>query len=874
MTAARRIPGAVRAARRAAAGAALLAGLASALAAQQTPDTARPALPRASWQDTFYLEAIIRIDIENGPSQVVPALTYNGTLMLPVRQFFELAEIRLAAFALRDSLVGILEPGAVPLRFRPDARLLVLGRDSVAYDTLDVTWWDGDLFVATRLFDRLLGISTKVEWSALSVTVGRSAGLPVVLRERRERRRQLMGTRRPSPEVLDLALRRRTVDGAVATWSLTAATRDGNEQTSLDLGFGASVLGGSAELRPILYSSPGVSEAELRWSWAKAWPEGRHLRQVRLGDVQTGGRRSRYTEGFVITSAPFVRSSEFDVEQLVTNVPAGWEAELYERGRLLAWSEGDALGVFRVPLQLGYGQNPYELVLYGPGGQTVRRARTVRVPFSRLPGGTFEYSVSGGRCRFEPCDGMLGGDARYGLSSRVTLQGGWDAFFGGAGGTLLQPYAIVSGAATNSLGLTAEAVVNGHLRASANYEPSIDLQASASITRFSVRGARFDGGLAETSRSEASVFWRPGWMRGMLILQGAGLVSSGLLQDRSLLRLSSTTRVGRFRYGLGILTDDLRTGTTSRRRFAVDASTDASLNGPWSWLRAATVQGQLAFEPSRGLTALRAGLGRAIGRRVRMDAGLGWLRGTGLTVELAFSTATRGPRLGVRSRVTSDAGSEALMYASGAVAIDPRTRLVRLSDAADLGRAGISGILFQDDNANGRQDDGEHGLAGIPIRVGGWPARTDDGGRFSAWGMFPSEPLLIDIDTLALGNPQLVLPAAVLRVRPAPNAFGDIAVPVVVGAEVGGYVVLEDAPVAGVPVILRDLNTGAELRTMTFHDGGFYRGAVPPGEYEVTLPDALLAQMRVTAPPLSIFVPPGAQEKRFDDLHLRLERVP
>ena len=28
--------------------------------------------------------------------------------------------------------------------------------------------------------------------------------------------------------------------------------------------------------------------------------------------------------------------------------------------------------------------------------------------------------------------------------------------------------------------------------------------------------------------------------------------------------------------------------------------------------------------------------------------------------------------------------------------------------------------------------------------VGGWPARTDDIGRFSAWGMFPSEPLLID----------------------------------------------------------------------------------------------------------------------------------
>jgi hypothetical protein len=157
------------------------------------------------------------------------------------------------------------------------------------------------------------------------------------------------------------------------------------------------------------------------------------------------------------------------------------------------------------------------------------------------------------------------------------------------------------------------------------------------------------------------------------------------------------------------------------------------------------------------------------------------------------------------------------------------------------------------------------------VSVGGWPAKTDADGRFAAWGLSPSEPVQIDVDTLSFADPRYLLPAAVLRVRPTPNAFGDIQVPVVVGAEVSGFVVLGDQALAAVPVVLRELNTGAELTITTFGDGAFYRAAIPPGEYEVTLPDEVLDRLKATAPPLSIFVPPGPGEKRFDDLELRLE---
>ncbi len=821
-------------------------------------------------RDTAFVEAVVQLNIENGPSAVVPALEFNSTLLLPLHRFFDMAQIHVDAFALGDSAVAVLEPGSVPLRFLPRAGVITRGADRIPYDTADVAWSDGDLFVATGLIDRLVGVNTEVDWQNLSVTVGRTGGLPVVQAARRDRRHQLLYRPASPPPALDIPLRQRLVDGAVFSWSVTAATSGPSDQVSADLGFGAGVLGGSAELRPLLWSGSGGSSAQLQASWTRAWSGSYLVRQVRLGDVQTSGLRSLLIDGAVVTNAPFIRSSEFDIEPIVGNVPAGWEAELYQGGRLLGFADANTLGAFQVPLQLRYGENPFNLVLYGPSGETIQQKRTIRVPTSRLPGGQFEYALAVGRCQYDPCDALVSADFRYGLTGGVTVQGGSDGFTRGPAGTLWQPYAVVSAAATPALGLTGEAVVNGHVRASADYSPSEDLRASATVTRFAPAGAPYSGAGAETSESDASLFWRPGWMQGALFFNGAGLVSVAPGLRQVVERLSATTQLGAVRYSLGFLYSTLSRVAGDSTGFAVDASADAILRGPWKWLQTSNVQGQLAFEPSRGLTALRASIGRRITPLLRLDAALGWFRVGGVSFELGLTTAARGPQVGTRSRF-AQTGSQALTYSSGSVAIDPRSRLLRFGEGADLDRAGVSGVVFRDDNGNGVQDPGEPGLPGIPVSVGGYAAQTDSNGRFAAWGMLPTEPVRVDVDTLALPDPHLLLPAPVLRIRPAPNAFGEIQVPVVVGAEISGFVVMGDQALAGLPVVLRDLNTGREITIHTYADGAFYREAVPPGDYEVTVPGDVLERLKAYAPPLSIFVPPGPGEKRFEDLELRLE---
>ncbi len=853
---------------------ALSVGMAAPSAAQLALRNAPTIEHDSAGRDTAFVEAVVQLNIDNGPSAVVPALEYNSSLLLPLHRFFDMAGIRVDTFALGDSAVAVLEPGDVRLRFVPRAGLIAKGATSVPYDTADVAWSDGDLFVATGLLDRLLGLNTEVDWENLSVIVGRTGALPVVQRARRDRRHQLLYQPSPAVQALEIPLRQRLVDGAVFSWSVTAATSGPTDQVAADLGFGASLLGGSAELRPQLWSDQGFSNAQLQASWTRAWSGSYWVRQARLGDVQTSGLRSMLIRGAVLTNAPFIRSSEFDIEPIVGNVPAGWEAELYDGGRLLGYADANTLGAFEVPLQLRYGENPFNLVLYGPAGETIQQKRTIRVPTSRLPGGQFEYALAAGQCQYDPCDGLVSADFRYGLSPWVTVQGGSNGYLQKAAGALWQPYAVVSAAPAPALGLTGEAVVNGHLRASADYAPSEDLHAAATVTRFAPSGAAYSGAGAETSESDGSLFWRPGWMKGALYLNGTGLVSvvPGLRQIVE--RVSATAQVGTIRYSLGLLYSTLSSGTAGDSSgFAVDASADAIVRGGWKWLQTSNVQGQVAFDPARGLAALRASLGRRITPLLRVDAALGWYRVGGVSLELGLTTATRGPQAGTRSRF-SETGSQALTYSSGSVAWDPRSRLLKLGDGADLDRAGISGVVFRDDNGNGVRDPGEPGLAGIPVSVGGYATQTDSNGRFSAWGLLPSEPVRIDVDTLALPDPHLLLPAPVIRVRPAPNAFGDVQIPVAVGAEISGFVVMGEQALAGVPVILRDLNTGREITVHTFADGAFYRQAVPPGDYEVTLPNDVLDQLKAFAPPLSIFVPPGQGEKRFEDLELRLEPRP
>src|SRR3546814_10416771 len=74
------------------------------------------------------------------------------------------------------------------------------------------------------------------------------------------------------------------------------------------------------------------------------------------------------------------RSDSFDKTSFRGDLPAGWDAELYRNGQLLAFAtlNGDGRYEFLdVPLQ--YGTNRFEIVLYGSQGQIRRELNQLQV---------------------------------------------------------------------------------------------------------------------------------------------------------------------------------------------------------------------------------------------------------------------------------------------------------------------------------------------------------------------------------------------------------------------------------------------------------------------------------------------------------------
>ena len=93
-----------------------------------------------------------------------------------------------------------------------------------------------------------------------------------------------------------------------------------------------------------------------------------------------------------------------------------------------------------------------------------------------------------------------------------------------------------------------------------------------------------------------------------------------------------------------------------------------------------------------------------------------------------------------------------------------------------------------------------------------------------------------------------------------------------IGAEISGYVVLEGQGLPGVPVELSNLTTGRTITLVTFSDGAFYSVSIPPGEYDITVPQQILERLGGTATAVQINIPSGQGDKRIEDLTINVQR--
>jgi hypothetical protein len=818
---------------------------------------------------------VIELRIGRITGTTVQAFRVRSEVLLPLSQFFQLAEIR-HRLTPDGRLEATVDPGNRQIVIDPRRDSMQFGDRRVRIEREFIHYEAPELYVGSERLGDLLGVMFSVDWSDLTATVIDPSGLPIARRLRREAAREAYlrrsdGTR---PDLM-LGLERPSWDGVVLDYSLFSPSTDALGGTTYGVGLGADVGGGSLEVLAQSVGPAAEGRAHVDASWTGVWRAGRWVRQLHLGDVPSSGPRSRALEGFMITNAPFVRPSLIGSLRYAGSLDPGWAVEAYRGGDLVAFDSTDPAGGFAIDLPVRYGENPVDFVAYGPFGEIREFNRTYRVLNELLPARQFEYGVSGGRCPRPAllCTATANLDLRYGVSRRWTVQGGIDQYWRDSLGDRTHPYAALVGNPSNAWAIQSEVVGAGFARGALRYEPSVDLRVEGEYVHFARDSASVLAVPGRRGQLTVTGFWRPNTSHGFFFFDGnlERISTDGGVETRTRLDASLQTDQARF----------LPYVRTERGQTAAGNGDFAGLGTfmmpprAWgSWLSQLLIRSTTEIERRAGLSSWSVFAARPIAHGIRLEVGASWLRGAGgggLTYTVTITSYVAALRAVTSVSAPPGQPVTGTQFVQGSLLWDRRTDRLGVAPGPALERSGLAGRVFLDVNANGLRDPGEPAIANARVLIGTLSARSDSAGAYHVWDLVPFEPVMVSLDSLSLESPLLVPLFARTSIVPGPNTFRSLDIPVVEAGVIEGRVVRNGSAVGGVTLLLTDRRTGTQRTLVTFNDGAFYLMGVKPGEYELSVDARVLDALAVDAEPVRFSLAPTADGIGRSDLVVRLK---
>jgi hypothetical protein len=722
--------------------------------------------------------------------------------------------------------------------------------------------------VATTALSRWLGVTLEADTSnALLIIKSDKKLAPQLAAERRARVAKVA----PTFDLASLPHSKTPFKGikppAIDVVASLGAVRDKLSGNRLDAQYEIYAAG---EVGPVAYDARLSSDrsgvpSTLRLRAYRTDPDAGLLgplkaTHVAVGDVQGLSTalvaQSSVGRGFMVTNRPVDRPQSFDRTDFRGELPRGWDAELYRNGQLLSFANDRADGRYEfLDVSLLYGQNRFEVVLYGPQGQIRREVKSVPVGLDSIPPKKTWYWAGAeeeGRDLLNlanaPVFGQRGWRGSFGVERGLNAKTSFAAtahtlFLDGIGRRNFAKVALrrAIGPALAEFSAAADTTGGRAFRAQALAElgtTNVNVETiwvgggfrSDRITRdvTGIHAINIDHffGKGRTSipvHFDARLISRTG---GDSTLELTSRASANL--GRMSLTGELAYRDERRKFGpdppplveAGLLAN-ARVGKIRLRgeaRFRIAPETQfqsATIVGEWSaggsLLRPAEWRAEVGYD--RALNRARAGLGyiRKFDRfalSINGEAASDGAVAGGLS--LAFSLGPD-PRSGGGVRVTSDK-----LASTG-------TALVR---------------VYRDANMNGRRDAGEVFEKGAQIAAGRIPVDklTDANGEVLVDGLEPYQPVLIGVDGSSLPDPLVQPSTPGMVMTPRPGVAMTVELPLVSSGDVDGTLVRSGGgSLEGVDLELVDAEGRTIARTRSDFDGFFVFEGVPYGRYTVRI---------------------------------------
>lgn len=578
-----------------------------------------------------------------------------------------------------------------------------------------------------------------------------------------------------------------------------------------------------------------------------------NVTHMALGDVSMVstplGIQNTVGRGAFITNRPLGRAESFNRTSFRGELPNGWDAELYRNDQLIGYSQSRGDGRYEfLDVDLLYGQNRFEVVLYGPQGQIRRDVRMIPVGLDSIPPRE-TYFWAGIQ--------DTGRDLISFQDPAFSDHLGWRGGFGLERGI----------DARTSIGLSYSTAMFEDERqhyVEANVRRAlgptlVELAAASNLSGgFALRGQML-GQFGQTMVSAESNWMFGGYQgerydRDLQQLHSIAL-DHNLRFDNRYVPVHGELRYSRDRNG------SQKLEAISRLSFNIKQINN-SIDLEWE-----KNQGPGGVStPSRFEMTWRTS-GRIGGVRLRGETRFGL---SGSETGFRDSTVTAEWRAGEKSEWRAEVGySKAEDRARLAVGHSRQFKQFALTGQAEIGSdgsiaAGLSlafslgpnpggggirvaseklaaqgqalAVVFQDENADGIRQPNEPLEKQVELTAGlasrGDP--TDEKGRAFIDGLEPYQPVLIGIDASSLSDPFMQPANSGIVVTPRPGVPVTIELPLVAAGEISGTLQREGGKnLGGVEIQLLDKSGRVVKSTRSEYDGYFLFEFVPYGKYSL-----------------------------------------
>ncbi len=763
-----------------------------------------------------------------------------------------------------------------------EANIVQIMNNSSKLDTNDIFDTPEGWCVATARLGSWLGISLQADQGNALLIIKSTTKLPVEAQmERRGRASKVQNIAAfdlkslPHAQVPFHGVRMPSVDAVVSLGGLKDRTRGtGQINRTFEL-FMAGEVGPIAYNARLSSNRKGVPES-LRVQAYRTDPDAKLLGPLRATTVAAGDvsgfstplvAQSSAGRGGMITNRPVERRDNFDRTDFRGELPNGWDAELYRNGQLLMFANNRADGRYDfLDVPLLYGQNRFEIVLYGPQGQIRRESRNVPVGLDSIPPRQTYYWAGGYQDGHDLIG--IGGGGHFG-------QTGWRGTFGLERGL---------NAKTSVAALAHSLVLEDGLRR--NYaELALRRAVGPTLTEFS--GSQTSGGAASL-RAQVLGEFKDTYFSLETIKAFGNFRSDRILRDVTGLHTLSLDHS--FKLGRTFLPVHLESRYTSRSTgsdsldSAARVSTSIgrmSLTGELSWRDErrkfgpdppGVMEASLLANARIGNVRFRGETRYRLRPESRLDSATlvaEWSAGQGddrhrndWRAEIGYDRPLRRARAGMgyirrfeklaltASVETGSDGSLAgglnLAFSLGP---DPtRAGGIRMTSDRLATQGQAVARVFRDLNGDGVRQADEPVEKDVQLAAGRVPVErlTGRNGQVVIDALEPYQPVLIGVDASSLPDP-LVQPATPgVVITPRPGVAVSIELPLVSAGDIDGTLVRAGGgSFQGVELELVNVENRVVARTRSEFDGFFLFEGVPYGRYTIRISTLSASAARV-----------------------------